>query len=145
MITLSDWTVLGITFESVLDFDSYVGGLRITGSVLINNISQYKSTNLQEIQRQTLRSWAFVEKYEAPAPVGLTVYKWNYWSKNSTWNQVLVVSSSIFTGIDPSDIYKSYTGTNKIIIDDYIPLKVKNYEYNTYKGITWQSRVLPAV
>jgi hypothetical protein len=145
VITLSDWTVLGITFESVLDFDSYVGGLRITGSVLINNISQYKSTNLQEIQRQTLRSWAFVEKYEAPAPVGLTEYKWNYWSKNSTWNQVLVVSSSIFTGIDPSDIYKSYTGTNKIIIDDYIPLKVKNYEYNTYKGITWQSRVLPAV
>jgi hypothetical protein len=143
VITLSDWSVLGITFAGVLDFDSYVGGFRITGSVLVNSISQYQSTNLQEIQRQTIRSWSFVEEFQTTE--GTEEYPWNFWSNNYTWNQVLVVSSSTFLGINPSDIYNTYTGTNKIIIDDNVPLKVINYEYNTYKGITWQSRILPAV
>ena len=136
VITLSDWGVLGVSFARVLDFDSYPGGLRFTGSVLVNNISQYQATSLQEIQRNTLRSWFL-------AASNLT--EWTYWNQDFTWNGVLIATQSSVFGVNPSDIYKTYTGTNKIIIDDDVPLKVNNYEYNAYQGITWQTRVLPAV
>jgi hypothetical protein len=139
VITLNDWGVLGISFPRILDFDSYAGGFRITGSVLVNNISQYQSTNLQEIQRQTLRSW-YTAKYDNP-----DTYDWDFWNEDYTWNGVLVFSSSTYFGINPSDIYKTYTGTNKIIIDDDRPLRVTSYEYNNYQGIAWQNKVITAV
>jgi hypothetical protein len=137
--TLSDWGVLGISFPRILDFDSYVGGFRVTGPVLINNVSQYQSTNLQEIQRQTLRSW-YTAKFG-----NSDVYDWDFWNEDYTWNGVLVFSSSTYFGVNPSDIYKTYTGTNKIIIDDDRPLRITNYEYNNYQGVTWQNRVITAV
>jgi hypothetical protein len=140
VITLSDWGVLGVSFSRILDFDSYPGGLRFTGSVLVNNISQYKATSLQEIQRNTLRSWLLTVN-----PTPTTSEIWGGWSQDFSWNGVLVAIQSNIFGVDPSDIYKTYIGTNKIIIDDDIPLRFNNYEYNTYQGITWQSRILPAV
>jgi hypothetical protein len=139
VITLNDWGVLGISFSNVLDFSSYVGGFRVTGSVLINNISQYQSTNLQEIQRQTLRSW-YTAKFD-----NIDVYDWDFWNEDYTWNGVLVFSSSTYFGVNPADIYKTYTGTNKIIIDDDTPLKINNYEYTNYQNIGWQNRVVSAV
>ena len=136
VITLNDWGTIGVSFPKVLDFDSYAGGLRFTGSVLVNNISQYKATGLQEIQRNTIRSWFLASIDNAI---------WNFWNQSYTWNSVLILSQSNILGVDPSEIYKTYTGTNKIIIDDNVPLRVNNYEYNLYQGITWQSRILPAV
>jgi hypothetical protein len=140
VITLSDWGVLGVSFSRILDFDSYPGGLRFTGSVLVNNISQYKATSLQEIQRNTLRSWLLTAN-----PTPITTEIWGGWNQDFSWNGVLIAIQSSIFGVDPSDIYKTYIGTNKIIIDDDIPLRFDNYEYNTYQGITWQSRILPAV
>jgi hypothetical protein len=140
IMTLSDWGTLGISFSKILDFNSYPGGLRFTGSVLVNNISQYKATSLQEIQRNTLRSWLLAS---TPTPTSSEI--WDYWNQDFTWNGVLIAIQSNIFGVDPSDIYKTYIGTNKIIIDDDIPLRFNNYEYNTYQGITWQSRILPAV
>jgi hypothetical protein len=140
VMTLSDWGTLGISFSKILDFNSYPGGLRFTGSVLVNNISQYKATSLQEIQRNTLRSWLLAS---TPTPTSSEI--WDYWNQDFTWNGVLIAIQSNIFGVDPSDIYKTYIGTNKIIIDDDIPLRFNNYEYNTYQGITWQSRILPAV
>ena len=140
VMTISDWGTIGISFSKILDFGSYPGGLRFTGSVLVNNISQYKATSLQEIQRNTLRSWLLAS---TPTPTSSEI--WDYWNQDFTWNGVLIAIQSNIFGVDPSDIYKTYIGTNKIIIDDDIPLKFNNYEYNTYQGITWQSRILPAV
>jgi hypothetical protein len=142
VITLSDWGVLGISFSNTLNYDSYAGGFRITGSVLVNSISQYQSTSLQEIQRQTLRSWFLADFISVTS---LDRYDWDFWSEDYNWNGVLVISSSTLSGVDPEDIYKVYTGTNKLIIDDDTPLRFNGYEYNTYQGVTWQSRILPAV
>jgi hypothetical protein len=142
VITLSDWGVLGVSFSDTLNFDSYAGGLRVTGPVLVNSISQYQSSSLQEIQRQTLRSWFLAEFETVTSP---DRFDWDFWSEDYNWNNVLVKSTSQLTGVDPSDIYKVYTGTNKFIIDDDTPLRFNGYEYNTYQGVTWQSRILPAV
>jgi hypothetical protein len=103
-------------------------------------VSQYQATSLQEIQRNTLRSW-----YLANATVPGDPNDWDFWNQDFTWNTVLIAIQSNILGVDPSDIYKTYIGTNKIIIDDDIPLRVSRYEYNVYKGIGWQSRILPAV
>jgi hypothetical protein len=139
VIGLGEWDVLGISFPRVLDFDSYVGGFRVTGPILINNISQYQSTNLQEIQRQTLRSW-FTAKFANP-----DVYDWDFWNEDFTWNGVLVFSSSTFFGVNPEDIYKAYTGTNKIIIDDDRPIRIDNYQYLAYQSVGWQSTTIKPV
>jgi hypothetical protein len=139
VITLNDWGVLGISFSRVLDFNSYVGGFRVTGPVLINNISQYQSTNLQEIQRQSFRSW-FSAKF-----INEDVQDWDFWSEEYTWNNVLIFSSSTVFGISPEDIYKTYVGTNKIIIDDDNPLRITGYEYTNYQGVSWNNRVDSAV
>jgi hypothetical protein len=140
VVTLGDWGVLGVSFSKVLDFDSYVGGLRFTGSVLVNNISQYQATGLQEIQRNTLRSWLLASRIVPGEP-----QDWDYWNEDFTWNGVLIAVQSNILGINPADIYKTYVGTNKIIIDDDIPLRFNAYEYNTYQDITWQTRTLRAV
>jgi hypothetical protein len=142
VITLSDWGVLGISFPNTLNFDSYAGGFRVTGSVLVNSISQYQSTSLQEIQRQTLRSWFLADFVSVTSE---DRYDWDFWNQDYSWNGVLVISTSTVTGVNPSDIYKVYTGTNKLIVDDEIPLRFNGYEYNAYQGVTWQTRILPAV
>jgi hypothetical protein len=139
VIGLGEWDVIGISFPRVLDFDSYVGGFRVTGPILINNISQYQSTNLQEIQRQTLRSW-FTAKFANP-----DVYDWDFWNEDFTWNGVLVFSSSTFFGVNPEDIYKAYTGTNKIIVDDDRPIRIDDYQYLTYQSVGWQTATIKPV
>jgi hypothetical protein len=139
VIGLGEWDVLGISFPRVLDFDSYVGGFRVTGPILINNISQYQSTNLQEIQRQTLRSW-FTAKFANP-----DVYDWDFWNEDFTWNGVLVFSSSTFFGVNPEDIYKAYTGTNKIIVDDDRPIRLDDYQYLAYQDVGWQTATIKPV
>ena len=140
VMTLNDWGVLGVSFSRILNFDSYAGGLRFTGSVLVNNVSQYQATSLQEIQRNTLRSWLLTD---TPTPTGSRV--WDFWNQDFTWNGVLIAIQSNVFGVNPGDIYKTYVGTNKIIIDDDIPLRFNGYEYNAYQAITWQSRIFSAV
>jgi hypothetical protein len=41
-----------------------------------------------------------------------------YWLNSFTWEGVLIISASDLYGVNPSDVYKTYIGTNKIIIDD---------------------------
>jgi hypothetical protein len=135
VITLGTWNILGISFPNVLDFDSYVGGFRVTGPILINAISHYQSTNLQEIQRQTLRSWFTTQFFNED------IYDWDFWNQSYTWNQVLIFSQSSYFGVNPSDIFKLYTGTNKIIIDDENLLRFKDYRYTAYKNVKWKKEL----
>lgn len=134
-VPIDKWTSLGITFATPLDCDYYVGSLRITSSVQMNNITTYKSTSLQEIERQELRNWTSVE--------ALGQYYdnlgWRYWDAGFTWNGVLVQSSTTIYGVTPEDIFSAYVGTNKIIIDNDEKIVLKDYEYTAYSDIKWSS------
>jgi hypothetical protein len=144
-ISLNEWTTIGITFGNILDLDSFVGGFRVTGPILINNISHYQSTNLQESQRKTKRPWLRV----AQDAEGVD-NEWLDW-ETQTWNEVLIVSSITASGVSPDEVYKAYTGTNKFVIDDYSSSEPKtiltfnNYEYRIYQDISWQSQILDSV
>lgn len=140
VITVKEWGFLGISFPNVLDFKNRVGSINLNGPITFNTISYYQSTNLQEVQQVEIRPW-FAVKYAIP----LTL-EWDYWKSSSfIWDGVLVLASSSYYGVNPETIYKSYTGTNKIIIDTEKVFTVNGYEYNVYKGITSQQTTHSAV
>lgn len=131
VITVKEWGFLGISFPNLLDFSNRVGSINLNGPITFNAISYYQSTNLQEVQKVDLRPW-FGVKYSLP----LTL-EWDDWKTSSfLWGGVLILSSTSYYGVDPSTIYKSYTGTNKIVIDTEKVFTVNGYEYSVYKGIT---------
>jgi len=60
------------------------------------------------------------------------------WTVGSfNWNRVLVLAEKSYYGVDPKEIYKSYTGTNKIVVGDNVPVSVGNYGYSLYNDIFW--------
>ena len=140
VITVKEWGFLGIAFPTLLDFNSRVGSINLNGPITFNTISYYQSTNLQEVQKVDVRPW-FAVKYAIP----LTL-EWDYWKTSpSVWDGVLILSSTSYYGVDPSTIYKSYTGTNKIIVDTDKAFTVNGYEYTVYKGITSKQITADAV
>jgi hypothetical protein len=132
-LTIDEWGMLGFSFANNLNFDNNAGALRINGPILVNTITHYESTNLQEVQNVSIRPW-FKAKF-----LGTSELDWQFWANAYLWSGVLVLSSTSYYGVNPSDIYKTYTGTNKFIIDDERDLRFGQYEYNTYKDISWQS------
>lgn len=143
-ITAKEWSMLGIRFSKPLNFNNFSGAFRITGPLTVNNLSHYKSTSLQRVQQVVERPWY---KVKISGPLTLD---WNYWnSVPFLWgngeNSVLVISTESYYGVDPSDIYKVYTGTNKIIVDNEVPLLVGDYAYKFYNQVSWRSEVYKPV
>jgi hypothetical protein len=132
VLTLQEWGFLGIEFLSSLNFSFFEGAVRLTGPLLFNSISYYQSTNLQEVQNISERPWFRVKV------LGADSLNWRFWDNGSfNWDNVLVLSEKSYYGVDPSDVYKSYTGTNKIIVDDERPVNLGDYSYTVFKDVTW--------
>ena len=135
VIGLSDWTVLGIVFSNALVFDSYLGAINMTGPATFNNIAFYQANNLQQVQNTINRSWFRVQSD------GVTEYDWQFWSNNFTWEGVLVISSTEAYGVNPADVYKTYLGTNKIIIDDEEGMTLNPEKLRVYNDLLSSSIV----
>ena len=135
VVTVKEWGVLGIAFGTVLNFDAYLGGINLTGPMLFNNIAYYQANNLQQVQSTITRPWLKVKTD------GATNYQWQYWLNNFTWEGVLVVEVSDLYGVNPSDVYKSYLGTNKIIIDDSEGMIFDAEKLRLYSDTDWQTVV----
>lgn len=136
VLTVKEWAFLGISFPKVLNFENRVGLINLNGPLLFNTISYYESSNLQDVQEAEYRRW-FGVKYILPQTI-----EWDYWlTGDFLWEGTLVMASTNYYGIDPATIYKSYTGTNKIIIDSQSSLVIDNersssqHEYRIYSGI----------
>jgi hypothetical protein len=137
VLTVKEWAFLGVSFPKVLDFKNRIGLINLNGPLMFNAISYYESSNLQEATEKEKRRW-FGVKYILPENI-----EWDYWiTGGGLWDGVLTLSETNYYGVDPSTIYKSYTGTNKIIIDSDSSLIIDNerseteYEYRIYSGIT---------
>jgi hypothetical protein len=140
VITLQDWGFLGINFASSLDFSYFEGAIRLTGPLLFNNISFYQSTNLQEVQNVAERPWFRVKVLNSRE------LDWKFWNIGSyNWNKVLVLSETSYYGVNPEEVYKSYTGTNKIVIDDSRVLRFGGYKYTAYSDVNWNQIVVDPV
>ena len=138
IITLQEWGFLGVNFLSSLNFSFFEGAVRLTGPVLFNSISYYQSTNLQEVQNISERPWFRVRVLGSSTQPLL----WDFWDSPAfNWNKVLVLSEKSYYGVDPSDVYKSYTGTNKIVVDDERPISLGNYSYTIFTDVNWSQFV----
>lgn len=133
------WGLVGISFANILNLDSFAGAIRLTGPMLFNTISHYQSTNLQEVQNTSFRNWLRV-KY-----LGTSLLEWNFWSSGFTWEGVLVLSATSYYGVDPKNIYRTYTGTNRIIVDDDRQFRLSNYEYVAQNNVLWSTNVVAPV
>jgi len=139
ILTAKEWGMLGIGFANILNFDNFAGAIRLTGPVVFNNISHYQSTNLQEVQNVTTRPWLRVKF------LGVSELDWAFWESAYTWEDVLIVASTSYYGVDPGDIYETYTGTNKFVVDDSREFKLSEYEYTYRNDIVVQSRTITPV
>jgi hypothetical protein len=146
VLTVKEWAFLGISFSKVLDFKNRIGTINLNGPLTFNTISYYESTNLQDVQQEEFRKW-FGVKYILPENI-----EWDYWlTGDFLWDGVKVLSRSNYYGVDPSTIYKSYTGTNKIIVDSASSLVINNerslteYEYRIYSGINSKTITVTAI
>ena len=135
VLTRNEWGVLGIGFSNALNFDLYLGGINLNGPLVFNNIAYYQANNLQQVQSTLTRPWQQV------ITDGATNFQWEYWLNSSTWQGVLVIGSSELYGVNPSDVYKTYIGTNKIIFDDEEGLTVDADKIKVYTDTVWTIRV----
>ena len=135
VITKKEWGVLGIAFSNALNFDSYLGAINLTGPMIFNNIAFYQANNLQQVQSTLTRPWLKVKTD------GFTNFEWQYWLDSFNWEGVLVISASDLYGVSPADVYKAYTGTNKIIIDDEGGMIFDADRIKIYNNTIWQTTV----
>ena len=135
VVTSKEWAVLGIAFSTALNFDSYLGGINLIGPMLFNNVAYYQANNLQQVQSTLTRPWLRVKDD------GITEYEWLYWLNNFTWDGVLVISESDVYGVRPDEVYRTYLGTNKIIIDDNEGMTFNPDIIKVYNDTVWQTTV----
>lgn len=138
VISIKEWSAIGISFSKNLNFNNTFGSINITGPYLFNNIAYYQATNLQLAQSRTLRPWSKVKLDE------LGAHDWEDW-ESYLWNQVLVLSTSDLYGTDPSQIYKRYIGTNKIVVDDNSGIEFSTNKIKIYRDPTWEAFVVVPV
>lgn len=140
VIGINSWTSLGIGFAQPLVFDEYAGAIRFTGPLLVNNVSYYESSSLQELQRQSKNVWFTLSLTDWQDVLGINAVGGSY-----TWKEVLVISTISYFGINPEDIYKAYTGTNKIISDDSRAVSFTNAEYKLLTGVKYDSYTISPI
>jgi hypothetical protein len=139
VLTIKEWGVLGVAFASALNFDLFIGGINLTGPLVFNNIAYYQANNLQQVQSSLTRPWLRVESD------GVTNFDWAYWLNSFTWEGVLIISASDLYGVNPGEVYKTYIGTNKIIIDDDEGMIFDAQKVKIYNDTTWTVRLGSAV
>lgn len=115
-IEKNKWTVIGINFDTPIDFSNYIGSISLFQSAVFNDIAYYKSTSLQQSLSTIYRMWDNVDGVPA------TPLSWAYWITSklpyAEWDNVLKVRESGIYGVNPATLFKSYSGTNRQVVDD---------------------------
>jgi hypothetical protein len=127
VIDINTWTTIGLSFYEILDFSKRQGAARISGPGLFNNITVYPVSLKEATKRIAYRKWSAV----------LNNNTWSIWQP-FTWQDVLFISAEGYRPISGSKIYKQYTGTDRVIIDDNKRVVAGNYQYRVFKDVSWQ-------
>jgi len=133
IINPREWSMLSISFSSSLLMDGFAGAVRITGPMVINNITSYRLNQQDQANRFFYRLWGEVSSEF-----------WSFWTA-SIWEDVLVLSDAGGFGVDPVYSYGEFTGTNRFVFDTNSELFTENYRYRYYSDLVWQSQTVPAL
>jgi hypothetical protein len=136
IVEFNTWESLGLSFTEPLIFDNFIGYFNIFRGSTFNNISFFNLSGLGETSGIFARKWQRVLVAEGdPAPAN---FDWDYWyDENGTspikqWSGVYVLGETKSTVITPQDIYKTFVGTNRIIVDDGEELNFESEEISLY-------------
>ena len=121
VIELDEWNFFGLSFLNPIDISESVGKIKITSNILVDNISFYGLDTENNSQKITILSWGTVDN-------GL-------WSAmaSTTWKYTTLSDYYKIYDNGMKEIFKTYTGTNKILVDT--SSNTKNIEFNGYKYI----------
>jgi hypothetical protein len=108
-ININQWNSIGVSFTTILDFDSYdEGKIKILDKIMLNSISFFQVSQEESNQSISTLTWNEV-----------SADTWNDWYTTATdWYDVLITEAPPrIYGIPPTDIFEIYSGTHKIIPD----------------------------
>lgn len=131
----NEWNSIGVSFTEQLDFSEYQNGsIDLFGGLIFNNVSYYLSKGLGIKTDLTIRSWENVLNFDS------ITRAWSFWDAgDQTWRDVYILGQTSSYFSTPEDIYKSYTGTNKSIIDDGAGMTLQKTQSSVYTGISWHT------
>ena len=145
VISVRRWNTVGIGFSRLFNLSSTAGHIRIKYPVLINSLSFYQASSNQIITIPDVNTWGET-LYSGTAPnYGLT---WNTVS-GSNWSAYVTTNFTTTNEIvttSPSEIYKSFIGTNKILFEanTAYQFKVGDYQYRSYNDTFSTIKILSA-
>ena len=144
VIDNKNWYFLSISFATALQFNSFTGSINLNGPLIYNHISYYKLTGLQQKQSSITRIWDEVKQQYVLGSEDPFNFDWEFWNEGYLWFGVLIKTSSSDFGDTSSNIYKTYMGTNKIIVgnDGERQLLTQSYDNPIHIGSSWQQYVL---
>ncbi len=132
-VSLDEWVTVGIRLTEHFDIAGQTARLKISGPMLLNNISYFQLKAGDEASSiMTISRWINI-LYD-----GYALQTWNAYT-SSTWGAELTISASAteINGLEIDDVYKSFAGTSKIIAAYDATdkkLKTKSYGYIVYIG-----------
>ena len=129
------WFVLGISFDTALSFNDYIGAMRITSPMFFNNISAHQISEQDELARSAFRKWFSVNIVDE------VQQDWDNWDEY-TWLNVLYISQVNPTAPDIEKIYRQFVGTDKTVIETGGTLTFNNYRYAALQNIRWSKQTL---
>jgi hypothetical protein len=130
-ISMGDWSCLGMLFQESLEFTNFVGKINLFGRTYFNNISYYLEESIGKKVGIVARNWGQI--YEDPP----TTYDWQHWRDNGTWRDVYVLDQTTTYILTPENIYQSYLGTNREVIDDDGGIHIGSYGFSAYSDTVW--------
>lgn len=119
VLELDEWNFLGLSFLNPIDISESVGKIKITSNILVDNISFYGLDTENNSQKITILSWSTVDNAA--------------WNALTTWQYTTLSDYYKIYDNGMKEIFKTYTGTNKILADT--SSNTKNIEFNGYKYI----------
>ena len=144
-IVNENWSVLGIGFEDLLNFNQYSGSLNITGPIMFNNLSYHLANDLQQNQQIQSRVWSEAKASSATWTTWKTPVDFNadgdYLDSgeyDGTWKNLDIIGTSAIYNISPDTIYNHYVGVDRIIVDDAVDgILVNPEKIKIYSGPNW--------
>jgi hypothetical protein len=152
VLSAKEWGMVSVSFTNFLKFPSTTGTFEILGKLLVDNVSIYKISDTTAQSSTTINSWNTAlygsadwehvldtDGFESPT---------NSSGDDNTWSNTYLVVKTSQKPVDQTEIYRSYLGTNKIIVDtsdSSSTLKPQKCEYIIYNAVEWKTNTLNAL
>lgn len=132
------WNSIAIAFDTAINFNNYKGSFNLLYGCSFDNISFFKSDGLGETSVIVPRIWEDVLYGDQPVN-SLNIVDWQYWYDKdpNKWSDVYVLDSLKRSSITPKEIYKTYMGTNIVVIDDDIGISLVDDDFTVFADQTW--------